>query len=43
MVIICGFEKRDTIATYALVQEGIDFQVLESEMKVWISHIQSGT
>ncbi len=42
VVIICGSGNRATIATYALAQEGIDFQVLEGGMKAWNSQIQSG-
>ena len=41
VVVICGSGNRATIATYALAQEGIDFQVLEGGMKAWNS-IQSG-
>lgn len=37
VVIICGSGNRATIATYALAQEGIDFQVLEGGMKAWNS------
>jgi len=42
VVIICGSGNRATIATYALAQEGIDFQVLEGGMQAWNSQIQSG-
>ena len=42
VVIICGSGNRATIATYALAQEGINFQVLEGGMKAWNSQIQSG-
>jgi len=42
VVIICGSGNRATIATYALAQEGIDFQVLEGGMKAWNTQIQSG-
>ena len=44
VVVICGSGNRATIATYALAQEGIDFQVLEGGMKAWNSQIkeQSG-
>lgn len=42
VVVICGSGNRATIATYALAQEGIDFQVLEGGMKAWDSYIQSG-
>ena len=40
VIVICGSGNRATIATYALAQEGIDFQVLEGGMKAWNSHIQ---
>ncbi|NNL59229.1 MAG: hypothetical protein HKP31_07210 [Nitrosopumilus sp.] len=42
VVVICGSGNRATIATYALAQEGIDFQVLEGGMKAWNSQVQSG-
>ncbi|MGY5149697.1 MAG: rhodanese-like domain-containing protein [Candidatus Nitrosopumilus sp. bin_68KS] len=42
VVVICGSGNRATIATYALAQEGIDFQVLEGGMKAWNSQIQPG-
>lgn len=42
VVIICGSGNRATIATYALAQEGIDFQVLEGGMNAWNSEIQLG-
>ena len=42
VVVICGSGNRATIATYALAQEGIDFQVLEGGMNAWDSYIQSG-
>ena len=42
VVIICGSGNRATIATYALAQEGIDFQVLEGGMNAWNSQIQLG-
>ena len=35
VVIICGSGNRATIATYALVQDGVDFMVLEGGMKAW--------
>jgi len=41
VVIICGSGNRATIATYALAQEGIDFQVLEGGMKAWNPMIQA--
>ena len=37
VVIICGSGNRATIATYALAQEDIDFQVLEGGIKAWNS------
>ena len=40
VVVICGSGNRATIATYALAQEDIDFQILEGGMKAWNSHIQ---
>ncbi|MCV0430958.1 rhodanese-like domain-containing protein [Nitrosopumilus sp.] len=42
VVVICGSGNRATIATYALAQEGIDFQVLEGGMNAWNSQILSG-
>lgn len=33
VVVICGSGNRATIASYALAQEGIDFQILEGGMK----------
>ncbi len=44
VVVICGSGNRATIATYALAQEGIDFQVLEGGIKAWNIQIteQSG-
>jgi len=44
VVVICGSGNRATIATYALAQEGIDFQVLEGGIKAWNAQIneQSG-
>jgi len=42
VIVICGSGNRATIATYALAQEGIDFQVLEGGMKAWNSQVQSG-
>jgi len=42
VVVICGSGNRATIATYAMAQEGIDFQVLEGGMKAWNSQVQSG-
>jgi len=40
VVVICGSGNRATIATYALAQEGVDFQVLEGGMKAWNAQIQ---
>jgi len=40
VVIICGSGNRAAIATYAMAQEGIDFQVLEGGMKAWNAQIQ---
>ena len=40
VVIICGSGNRAAIATYAMAQEGIDFQVLEGGMKAWNARIQ---
>lgn len=42
VVIICGSGNRATIATYALAQEGVDFQVLEGGINAWNSQVQSG-
>ena len=42
VVVICGSGNRATIATYAMAQEGIDFQVLEGGMNAWNSQIKSG-
>ena len=39
VVVICGSGNRATIATYALAQEGIDFQVLEGGMQAWNAQI----
>ena len=39
VIVICGSGNRATIATYALAQENIDFQVLEGGMKTWNSQI----
>lgn len=41
VVVICGSGNRATIATYALAQEGIDFQVLDGGMKAWNLQLQS--
>lgn len=40
VIVICGSGNRATIATYALAQDGIDFQVLEGGMKAWNTEIQ---
>ena len=40
VIVICGSGNRATIATYALAQENIDFQVLEGGMKAWNSSIE---
>lgn len=40
VVVICGSGNRATIASYALAQEGIDFQILEGGMASWNSQIQ---
>ena len=37
VIVICGSGNRATIATYALAQKEIDFQVLEGGMKEWNS------
>ena len=42
VVIICGSGNRATIASYALAQEGIDFQILEGGINAWNTQIQSG-
>ena len=42
VVIICGSGNRATIASYALAQEGIDFQVLDGGINAWNTQIQSG-
>ncbi|WP_428325587.1 rhodanese-like domain-containing protein [Nitrosopumilus sp.] len=41
VVIICGSGNRATIATYAMAQEGIDFQVLEGGMIAWNAYQES--
>ena len=40
VVVICGSGNRATIASYALAQEGIDFQVLEGGIAAWNAQIQ---
>ncbi|KER05856.1 NADH dehydrogenase protein [Marine Group I thaumarchaeote SCGC AAA799-E16] len=42
VVVICGSGNRATIATYALAQEDVDFQVLEGGIKAWNSFQESG-
>ena len=42
VVVICGSGNRATIASYALAQEGIDFQILEGGINAWNTQIQSG-
>ena len=41
VVVICASGNRATIATYALAQEGVEFQVLEGGMNTWTSQIKS--
>lgn len=41
VVVICGSGNRATIATYALAQQDIDFQVLEGGIKAWNSFQKS--
>jgi len=43
VVVICGSGNRATIASYALAQEGIDFQVLEGGMASWNTQIEERT
>jgi len=43
VVVICGSGNRATIASYALAQEGIDFQVLEGGMNAWNAQIREKT
>ena len=42
VVVICASGNRATIATYALAQQGVDFQVLEGGMNAWNSQTKSG-
>lgn len=42
VVIICGSGNRATIATYALAQEDINFQVLDGGINAWNSFWESG-
>lgn len=37
VVVICGSGNRATIASYALAQEDVDFQILEGGIKAWDS------
>ena len=39
VIVICGSGNRATIASYALAQEGIDFQILEGGMASWTSQM----
>ena len=43
VVVICGSGNRATIATYAMAQEDIDFQVLDGGINAWNSFQESGT
>lgn len=43
VVVICGSGNRATIATYAMAQEYIDFQVLDGGINAWNSFQESGT
>ena len=40
VIVICGSGNRATIASYALAQEGIDFQILKGGMNSWNSQVQ---
>jgi rhodanese-related sulfurtransferase len=40
VIVICGSGNRATIASYALAQEGINFQILEGGMNSWNSSLQ---
>jgi rhodanese-related sulfurtransferase len=40
VIVICGSGNRATIASYALVQEGIDFRILEGGINSWNSQVQ---
>ena len=40
VVVICGSGNRATIASYALAQEDINFQILEGGMTAWNAQIQ---
>lgn len=42
VVIICGSGNRATIASYALAQKGVEFQVLEGGINAWNAQIQAG-
>ena len=43
VIVICGSGNRATIATYAMAQEDIDFQVLDGGINAWNSFHESGT
>ena len=43
VVVICGSGNRATIASYALAQEGIDFQVLEGGINAWNAEFESNS
>lgn len=43
VVVICGSGNRATIASYALAQEGIDFQILEGGINSWNAQVQEKT
>ncbi len=40
VIVICGSGNRATIASYAMAQEGIDFQILQGGIKDWDKMIQ---
>ena len=42
VVVICGSGNRATIATYAMAQEDVDFQVLDGGINAWNSFQESG-
>jgi adenylyltransferase/sulfurtransferase len=39
VIVICGSGNRATIASYALAQEGVDFQILEGGINSWNSQM----
>ena len=41
VIVICGSGNRATIATYALAQNEIDFQVLEGGIKAWDAYMET--